>query len=108
MKKLNDFEVGYRKGAVFTLINLLNMFGKNKIKEGKLSIPLKIYLEAIIEKLDLFLDYGNTIIFAYCNHDKKGIPTKAEVYKSVEHYKRKQKLDMLLYVMELEKEVDNE
>ena len=108
IKKINDFEVGYRKGAVFTLNCLINMFGEKKIREDKISIPLKVYFNAMLEKLDLFLDYGDTITFAFSKHDKKGNPTKAEVYKSVEHYKRKQKLDMLLYVMQLENKVNND
>ncbi len=108
IKKLDDFEVGYRKGVVFTLNNLTQMFGEKKIREDKLSIPLKIYFKALLDKLDYFIDYGNTVQFAYSNHDKKGIPTKAEVFKSYAHYKRTKKLNLLLEVLQMEKELNNE
>lgn len=108
MKKLDDFEVGYRKGAVFTLNCLMQMFGEKKIREDKISIPLKIYLKALLEKLDIFLDYGDIVQFVYSNHDKKGIPQKAEVFKSLTHYKRATKLKLLLDVLEMERNIKNE
>lgn len=107
MKKLDDFEVGYRKGVLFALVQLLDMAKEAKLKEDKQFFPIKIYLKALIEKLDLFIDYGSNLMFAYSEHDKKKIPQKAEVYKNYAHYMRAKKLELLLDVMEMERETKN-
>lgn len=86
MKVYDEFELGYRKGVLFALISLLNMSKNIKIKEDKLLIPLRIYIQALIDKLDLFLKFGDNLIFAYSEHDKKKIPQKAEVFRNKQHW----------------------
>ena len=44
-------------------------------------------------------------MFAYSEHDKKGIPQKAEVYKNYAHYMRAKKLELLLDIVEIEKKL---
>ena len=91
MKNYDEFERGYRKGVLFALISLLNMSKNIKIKEDKLLIPLRIHIQALIDKLDLFLKFGDNLIFAYSEHDKKKIPQKAEVFRNRLHWLANQK-----------------
>ncbi|MBQ8635313.1 hypothetical protein IJ425_04075 [bacterium] len=91
LKKLNDYETGYRKGAVFTLVALNNLLGKENLRTDKINVQLKVFLEAILSKLDFFLDYGDKIFFAYIEHDKKRRPIKAEIFNDISHYKRSKK-----------------
>ena len=81
MKNYDEFERGYRKGVLFALVSLLNMSKEIKLKEDKLLIPIRIYIQALIDKLDLFLKFGDSLLFAYSEHDKKKIPQKAEVFR---------------------------
>ncbi|MBR5202351.1 MAG: hypothetical protein IKW45_03715 [Clostridia bacterium] len=108
IKKLDAFEVGYRKGVLFALNELLKMSKDTKLIDDKMRVPIKIYLSALIEKLDYFIDYGSSLFFAYSAHDKKKIPQKAEVYKSFAHYKRAKKLELLLSVVQMEKGKQND
>jgi hypothetical protein len=101
IRKLDDFNVGYRKGVVFAINCLINLLGNNKIRNDEITIPLKVYLQAILDKLDLFIDYGDTICFAYSNHDKKGKPQKAEIFKDINHFKRTQKVKLLIDVVQM-------
>lgn len=98
-KKFNDYETGYRKGVVFALVALKNLLGKDYLRTDKINVQLKVFLEAILNKLDFFLDYGDTILFAYTEHDKKGKPIKAEIFKDVLHYKRSKKAKLLFDVI---------
>jgi hypothetical protein len=86
MKNYDEFERGYRKGVLFALVSLLNMSKEIKLKEDKLLIPIRIYIQALIDKLDLFLDFGDNLIFAYSEHDKKKVPQKAEVFRNKRHW----------------------
>lgn len=95
MKNYDEFEQGYRKGVLFALISLLNMSKNIKIKEDKLLIPLRIYIQALIDKLDLFLKFGDNLIFAYSEHDKKKIPQKAEVFRNKRHWLANQRARLL-------------
>lgn len=104
MKKLDDFEVGYRKGVLFALISLLNMAKETKLKEDKLLIPLRIYIQALIDKLDLFIKFGDNLIFAYSEHDKKKIPQKAEVFRNKQHYFASQRVRLLFQREQCNKE----
>ena len=99
LKNLNDFEAGYRKGAVFTLVALKNLLGKENLRTDKINVQLNVFLDAILNKLDFFLDYGDTILFAYTERDKKGKPIKAEIFKDVLHYKRSKKAKLLFDVI---------
>ena len=108
IKKFDDFEVGYRKGVLFALTSLLSLAGTTKVKEDKMLFPLRIYIQALIDKLDLFIDYGSSLVFSYSEHDKKGIPQKAEVFKSRQHWFKTQKMKLLFWTIEKAKEQQNE
>lgn len=95
MKKFDDFKMGYRQGVFFALISLLNMAKNQKLKEDKLLIPIRIYIQALIDKLDLFIKFGDNLIFAYSEHDKKHIPQKAEVFRNKQHWIATQKARLL-------------
>ena len=95
MKNYDEFERGYRKGVLFALVSLLNMSKEIKLKEDKLLIPIRIYLQALIDKLDLFIKSGDNLIFAYSEHDKKKIPQKAEVFRNKQHYFANQRARLL-------------
>ena len=85
--KLNNFSVGYRKGVLFVLTELLKNCGDNKIIVNKQRIQAKVFLQAILDNLDLFLDYGFPFI-VFTEWDKKHIPIKAKTYKSYKQWRK--------------------
>lgn len=101
MEKIDQSWIDYRSGVRFALIQLMNMAKGYKIKDGKISVPLDIYIKALYDDLDLFIQYGNNINFAYENHDKKGIPTKAVACLSTRDYLLKKKMEKVKAFIEI-------
>lgn len=98
IKKIDNFTSGYRKGVKYALKTLSTSLGFEKIIDGKLRIPLKLFFEAALNNIDSFMDYGDRLKYVYREHDKKGIPQKIEI--SMLHLgeiKEQDKIEKLLY-----------
>jgi hypothetical protein len=94
-EKIDQSSIDYKNGVRFALIQLMNMANGYKIKEDNISVPLNIYLKALYDDLDLFIQYGDNVNFAYENHDKKGIPTKAVACLSIRDYLQKKQREKI-------------
>lgn len=75
---MSDFDYGYRKGVFWTLLTLKNIFREQKILDGNMRIPIKLYFDACLNNIDAFMRKGDNTTFVFKEHDKKGIPTKIE------------------------------
>ena len=103
MKKINVFEEGYRKGVTFALINIINLLGDSKIKASDFSLkmfPLRIFLRPLLDKLDLFIEYGDAIEFACEGCDKKGNPKNMTIYYKHAGYQTHKQVEKLVTVIQ--------
>lgn len=94
-EKIDQSSIDYKRGVRFALIQLMNMANGHKIKDGKQSILLDVYLKALYEDLDLFIQYGDNVMFVYTERDKKRIPTKAEACLSIRDYLQKKQREKI-------------
>lgn len=85
-KKINQEWIDYKNGVRFALIQLCNITKDLKVRIDGQSIKLDVYLKALLNDLDLFIDYGDNVNFVYTEWDKKGTPTKAEVCQNIREY----------------------
>lgn len=78
LKRFDNFSVGYRKGVVFTLLQLQKMLEGYKSKEDGTTAP--VIIKACLDDIDIFIDYGDRCTVAFTEWDKKKHPTKSKIY----------------------------